>query len=70
MIDKPEVTAKPPDKEQTPAVVPVQPKATESRDCLVMALAWECPFCKCMNGIPEVDVCKCGARRIGVKAVR
>lgn len=65
MIDKPEVIAKPPNKE--PAIAPVK---AETRDCLVMALAWECPFCKRMNGIPEIDKCKCGARRYGAKAVK
>lgn len=67
MIDKPEVMAKQPSKEAAPIV---ELKSSESRDCLVMALAWECPFCRRMNGIPEIDVCKCGARRIGVKAVK
>jgi hypothetical protein len=65
MNDKPEVMEKPPAKKETPIIT-----VPETRDCLVMALAWECPFCKRMNGIPEVDRCKCGARRIGSKAVK
>ncbi len=68
MIDKPEVTAKPPGKE--PEIIREFKASPETRDALIMAQAWECPFCKRMNGIPEVDVCKCGARREGTKATK
>jgi hypothetical protein len=51
-------------------VMPKERKVGETREALIMALAWECPFCKKMNGIPEIDVCKCGARRVGAQAIK
>jgi len=66
MIDKPEVMTKPPSKE--PEIVR-QPKG-ETRDCQIKPQAWVCPFCGRDNGIPEIDVCKCGAKREGATATK
>ncbi len=44
------------------------PNKSETRDCQIKPQAWVCPFCGRDNGIPEVDVCACGAERKGATA--
>jgi hypothetical protein len=34
------------------------------------AVQWVCPFCDKHNGVPEVDVCACGAARVDEIASR
>lgn len=34
------------------------------------AVAWECPFCHRGNGVPEIEVCECGAKLDGLSATK
>ena len=43
---------------------------TETRDVAASLNAWRCPFCGNLNGIPEIAVCRCGARREGTTATK
>lgn len=42
----------------------------ETLDVAASSNAWTCPFCGNLNGIPEITVCKCGARREGTTATK
>ena len=77
MSDKPEIGGKPPVSDgdallaATVSVPPDTKKAkTETRDVAASSNAWTCPFCGNLNGIPEIAVCKCGARREGTTATK
>lgn len=40
-------------------------KKERKRIVSATAGAWECPFCKRMNGIPERTGCECGSKVVG-----
>ncbi len=45
-------------------------RQTEIRSALIKPQEWVCPFCLKGNGIPEIEICKCGAVRKGDTAVK
>lgn len=50
---------------------PEKPKKPEARQIVsIDAVQWVCPFCEKHNGVPEVDVCACGAERVDEIASR
>lgn len=77
MIDKREIGGEPPVSDGDAILASVasnppdtkKPK-TETRDVAILPNAWRCPFCGRDNGIPEIAVCKCGARREGTIATK
>ena len=42
----------------------------ERREIRPGPLSWSCPYCLRENGTPEVQVCKCGARKAGDTVIR
>lgn len=41
------------------------PKGEKRQISRLTHVEWECPFCQRANGVPEIDVCACGAVRHG-----